>query len=477
MTLKKSLLTALTVSLMAVALGGILGFDWQGAEIDDDFFLGGIQVNEPDHEHWVRTLEASGMNTVSVTVYAHQGNWDTDHIWFDEENDAVLNEIRTAKAAGLKVVLILRVALDHAFEANRFLWHGMIQPRTPEMVESWFRQYTDFAVTWGRTAQAEGVDLLGIASEMNELTSTLPLVELPPLHEFYLNEEKQAAYRERILAQEDGIAGHHLEVPGSEGLPSLEAFLAERQGTYRDWAQRVTDTDEVAALEAMNERRRLLDDEWVRLIERVRAVYSGRLTYAANFDQYQDVGFWRHLDVLSINAYFPLRSRWGPESRPEFSMLLEAGWRRILAGIVGFRKEQGLEGLPVVFSELGYTSRQGCTLEPWASGGFSVVDEGRWLGREVEPRLVIWGENPLVPRERALAVQGLRQAAEEVAPGLLQGLLYWKLSTVLSHRDIEPFVLILGEETPDPLLVELQRFRRSLRMSRPGRLAQLWREE
>ena len=360
----KKYLRMTCAALATVALGAILGFDWRASGTRDDFFLGGIQVNEPDHEHWVRTLQSSGMNTVSVTVYAHQGDWDTDHLWFDEDNDAVLNEIRTAKAAGLKVVLILRVALDHAFEANRFLWHGMIQPRTPEMVESWFRQYSEFAARWGRIAQAEGVDLLGIASEMNELTSTLPLTELPPLHEYYLNEEKQEAYRERLLAQGAGIADHHLRLPGSEEEPSLEAFLDARQGTYRRWAEQVAGADEEAALIAMNERRRLLDAQWIRLIREMRRVYTGPLTYAANFDQYHEVGFWQHLDVLSINAYFPLRRRWGPEAHPEFSMLLEAGWRRTLAGIVRFRQDQGLEDLPVVFSELGYTRVQGCTLEP-----------------------------------------------------------------------------------------------------------------
>ena len=39
----------------------------------EDFYLGGIQVNEADHSHWVETLAESGMNTVAVTVYAHQG--------------------------------------------------------------------------------------------------------------------------------------------------------------------------------------------------------------------------------------------------------------------------------------------------------------------------------------------------------------------------------------------------------------------
>ena len=35
---------------------------------EQPFYLGGIQINEPDHNNWVETLDAVGMNTVSVTV-------------------------------------------------------------------------------------------------------------------------------------------------------------------------------------------------------------------------------------------------------------------------------------------------------------------------------------------------------------------------------------------------------------------------
>ena len=61
------------------------------------FYLGGIQVNEPDVQHWVRTLDAEGMNTVSVTAYAKQGDWDTANLWWDDHDEGVLAEIRAAE--------------------------------------------------------------------------------------------------------------------------------------------------------------------------------------------------------------------------------------------------------------------------------------------------------------------------------------------------------------------------------------------
>ena len=100
------------------------------------FFLGGIQVNEASHDGWFDALETQSMNTVQVTDYAKQGDWDTDHMWWDEEAPWAVEEIRGAKQRGLAVTFVCRVALDHAAERNEFLWHGMIMPKTDEQLAS-----------------------------------------------------------------------------------------------------------------------------------------------------------------------------------------------------------------------------------------------------------------------------------------------------------------------------------------------------
>ena len=152
----------------------------------DPFLLGGIQVDEPDHVAWTDGLLRARMNTVSVTVYAHQGDWDGDNLWFNEEEPAVLDEIRAARAAGLEVVLILRVALDHAFPRNEFLWHGMILPSSDERIDSWFERYRRFVVRWAAVAEAEGVGVLGIGSEMNALDATLPITRAGNMKNHYV---------------------------------------------------------------------------------------------------------------------------------------------------------------------------------------------------------------------------------------------------------------------------------------------------
>lgn len=52
------------------------------------------------------------------------------------------------------------------------------------------------------------------------------------------------------------------------------------------------------------------EEEWVALFEKVRKLYSGKITYAANWgDEFEKVKFWNHLDYISINCYYPLSDK------------------------------------------------------------------------------------------------------------------------------------------------------------------------
>jgi len=64
--------------------------------VSDDYYLGGIQVNEEDHNKWVDALKHQEMNTVSVTIYAKHEKWDTDELTFEKEDPGLLAEIRVA---------------------------------------------------------------------------------------------------------------------------------------------------------------------------------------------------------------------------------------------------------------------------------------------------------------------------------------------------------------------------------------------
>ncbi|MDH3524989.1 MAG: hypothetical protein OES32_15520 [Acidobacteriota bacterium] len=433
--------------LAAVAAVVYFGVPWAAPE----FLLGGIQVNEADHGAWVAALDGAGMNAVAVTVYARQGDWDSENLWYEDEEPWVLHEVREARRGGLDAVLVLRVALDHAYERNKFFWHGMISPRGDDRLDEWFRRYTEFVLRWAAIAEREGIAVLAVGSELNALTNTTVLEELPELEEYYANAEKVASENARLLAHREAVEQKHLWVRGYDPQGSLPEFLDERSRAERQWARQVAFLDRDDPLAAVNARRADLDARWRRLVAQARERYGGRLTYAANFDQYERVAFWDALDEIGVNAYFPLRRHVLPGAGAgELGALLEARWRAVLRRLDDFRRARGLGDHRFLFTELGYVRRANATIEPWASHGFSV------LPSPAGERLVIWQEQPADLGERALAVRGLYRANLALGGDLLSGLLYWKLSTEPAHAEVEPFVLVLG--AGDPLEGELAAF-------------------
>lgn len=89
---------------------------------------------------------------------------------------------------------------------------------------------------------------------------------------------------------------------------------------------------------------------WRQLIARIRKVYPGPLTYAANFGpEFESLGFWDALDYIGLNNYYPL-----PDS-------LDCG--EIVAKVEAVQKRFGK---PVLFTEGGYSSFQGGYRKPWA---------------------------------------------------------------------------------------------------------------
>ncbi len=96
---------------------------------------------------------------------------------------------------------------------------------------------------------------------------------------------------------------------------------------------------------------------WEDLIKKVRKRYSGKLTYAAHWDRYQDIRFWHLLDYAGINAYFPLTEKLAPT----YEELLE-GWGKWYPDVEAFQKSVGK---PVIFLEIGCSSADGAAIRPW----------------------------------------------------------------------------------------------------------------
>jgi hypothetical protein len=93
------------------------------------------------------------------------------------------------------------------------------------------------------------------------------------------------------------------------------------------------------------------------LISAVRAVYPGLVTYAANWDDVDKTVILGQLDVIGINAFYPLAESDGAD----FATLLRGGQN--IAGRV--RDLARSWGKPVMFTEFGYTTRKNPAVKPW----------------------------------------------------------------------------------------------------------------
>ncbi len=100
---------------------------------------------------------------------------------------------------------------------------------------------------------------------------------------------------------------------------------------------------------------------WRALIRKIRTRYDGKLVYAANWDEYQQVPFWDELDYIGINAYFPLVDA----PTPAVAALKKA-WTPHLEKLKAFSEQIGR---PVLFTEYGYLSVDGCAYNTWELEG------------------------------------------------------------------------------------------------------------
>ncbi|RMG12399.1 MAG: hypothetical protein D6731_13840 [Planctomycetota bacterium] len=100
---------------------------------------------------------------------------------------------------------------------------------------------------------------------------------------------------------------------------------------------------------------------WRRLIAAVRERTRAPLTYAANWTDVERVGFWDALDVIGVQAYFPLVEHVGAPSDEE----LAQGWARVLARLTRLARRHRRR---VLLTELGYDQSPEAARRPWASG-------------------------------------------------------------------------------------------------------------
>ncbi|MFT4660148.1 MAG: hypothetical protein ACI8XB_000406 [Patiriisocius sp.] len=96
---------------------------------------------------------------------------------------------------------------------------------------------------------------------------------------------------------------------------------------------------------------------WDELIAEIKTKYKGKLTYAANWNEYTKVPFWDEMDFIGIDAYFPVSEI----KNPTVNSLIH-NWEKWKSEIKSIHDQYNK---PVLFTEYGYQSIEGSTVTPW----------------------------------------------------------------------------------------------------------------
>ena len=139
-----------------------------------------------------------------------------------------------------------------------------------------------------------------------------------------------------------------------------DAWARSYGAFVRGWAE-IAEASHVELLSAGVELRSWVTTKrspsFLGVLRELRTVYHGPITYSANWDDVDQTLILGALDVIGINAFYPLAEKDGAP----FATLLEGGQNvraKVHALGEAWRK-------PVLFTEVGYTTRPDPAIRPW----------------------------------------------------------------------------------------------------------------
>lgn len=116
-------------------------------------------------------------------------------------------------------------------------------------------------------------------------------------------------------------------------------------------------------------------DMWDQLIAKIRQVYHGKISYSSNWDHYEKVPLWGKMDLVCMTTYHKLSDS---ENPPQDE--LNQAWKPIKKDILAWQRKIGK---PILFTEVGWPSQDGCSIEPW---NYYRKDEATKTGIEEQAR-------------------------------------------------------------------------------------------
>ena len=128
---------------------------------------------------------------------------------------------------------------------------------------------------------------------------------------------------------------------------------------------------------------------WVDIVDAVREVYSGQLTYAATWTEALHVSFWDRLDYIGANPYISFTDNPNPtvqqlidgwtKPSPFFHVRdpIEQAFGENISAIDALQRVAEEHGKKLIFTETGFRSLDGSNYDPWTwrSGRVDVVEQ------------------------------------------------------------------------------------------------------
>lgn len=135
-----------------------------------------------------------------------------------------------------------------------------------------------------------------------------------------------------------------------------EANYANYLKTYTEVAKK-TNVDLFCIGTEIRKSTKMRKAYWEDLISTIKRQYNGPLTYAANWDEFEEVTFWDKLDFIGVDAYFPILSHKTPQVES-----LKLAWdppkNRLAFLSMKYKKK-------VLFTEFGYESADYPAIGHW----------------------------------------------------------------------------------------------------------------
>jgi len=149
-------------------------------------------------------------------------------------------------------------------------------------------------------------------------------------------------------------------------------------------------------------------DEWRKLIRKMRAIYSGPITYGSNWGkEFETLTFWDELDYMGVSCYYPLSDKKNISEKK-----LKASFSEILKNL---KKVQQKNQRPLLLTEIGFRN----ITHPW------TLPHAEANGR------------PENPAHQEIAYRIVLESLQEAQ--FISGMFWWKYPANLNYVNQNAF--------------------------------------